>query len=175
MRTLAKTKKVKTYGAVGKHFNNKMSTLKKTMDKEIRKEMIKIGETTVKKIVKYIDKNWYKVYDPEDYKRTGSLKDAVRYTIDSKKKLRIYFDRRYFQTKKVNNGQGWQPHRGFDGQVFIDGLIDFINEGGNGGSPNNPRRLEDGIDFIGYAEKVINEYLDKEVERTINVIMKKYL
>ena len=165
----------KQYGEIGKHFNNKISTLEKMLDQELRKELINIGEKTVYKIQQYLDRNWYNTYSPIDYDRTGSLKNAVRYTLE-KNTIKIYFDKRYFVTKKVNNGSGWQPHRGFDGVTFISGLIDFLNDGtGHGGVDTNPRRFDGDIDIIGYAEKIVNQYLDKIVKQKINSIVKKYL
>lgn len=163
------------YGEIGKHFNNKLSTLNKMLNQEMKKILIDVGEKTVNKIREFLDQYWYDTYSPINYNRTGSLKNAVRYNIE-KDKVKIYFDRRYFSTKKINDGDGWQPHRGFDGETFINGLIDFLNDGtGNGGVITNPRRNDGNLDIIGYAEKYINQYMNNIVNRKIDIIIKKYL
>lgn len=163
------------YNKMGKHFNNKIKTLEKMLNQELTKELIIIGENTVNKIKEFLEQYWYNTYSPIDYDRTGSLKNSVRYTIDNNK-IKIYFDRRYFSTKIVNNGIGWQPHRGFDGETFIDGLIDFLDDGtGNGGVFTNPRKNDGNLDIIGYAEKIINQYVQSLVDKKIKIIVKKYL
>lgn len=165
----------KQYGEIGKHFNNKLKTLDKMLDQEMRRILEDIGEKTVNKIREFLDQYWYNTYSPIDYDRTGSLRNAVRYTIE-KNKIKIYFDRRYFSTKKVNDGLGWQPHRGFDGETFINGLIDFLDDGtGNGGVRTNPRRNDGNLDIIGYAEKYINQYMNNIADKKINAMIKKYL
>ena len=166
---------VKNYNNLAKNINNKISKLEKKMEKEILIELIKTAEETVEKLKLFLDKNWYNTYYPVDYKRTYSLKKSIRYTL-KKNKIKIYFDKRYFVTREENNGEGWQPHRGFDGQIFITGLIDFLNDGtGNGGVKTNPRRFDGNIDILGYAEEIINDYLDNIVNKKIKIIMKKYL
>ena len=165
----------RVYGDVGKHFNNKISTLEKMLDKEVREELINVGEETVNKLKQFLDKYWYDTYSPTDYKRTYSLRNSIRYTI-KKNKVLVYFDRRYFSTKTYNDGNGWQPHRGFDDNIFIKGLIDFLDDGtGGGGISTNPRKFDGNLDIIGYSEKIINQYLETLVNKKIKIIMKKYL
>jgi hypothetical protein len=158
-----------------KYCNNRLKTLQQNMENEIWRELEDIGNNTVEKIQKYLDENWYNQYDPKDYERTYKLKNAVKYTIEKNgKRIKIYFDRRTLRGKRVNNGEGWQVHRGFDGEDFIDGLIDFINGDVTGGVVNNPRR-NDSVDVIDYAERVVNEYVQQLADRKIQAIVNKYL
>lgn len=164
----------KIIDSIAKSINNKLEILKKKMDEEMLKQLTKIAEDVVKKVRRYIIDNWYNTYKPMSYKRTLGLRDSLRYTIRDKK-IQIYFDRRLFSKAKVNDGKGWQPHIGFDGNVFIDGLIDFLNDGGDGGVITNPRRNDGGIDFLGEAEKIINEYANRLAKKKMKMIMDKYL
>lgn len=164
----------KTIDSIAKSINNKLNSLKNKIDEIMLKQLVKVAEDTIKKVRSYIINEWYNKYTPEDYKRTLGLSDSLRYTIKNKK-IHIYFDRRYFPTRKVNNGIGWQPHRDFDGNLFIDGLIDFINDGGNGGIHTNPRRNDGGIDFLSEAENIINDYADRLAKKQIKIVVDKYL
>lgn len=166
------TNNVKSFS---KYINNTLSTLENALNKEIRDILIDVGDETVDKIRKYLQENWYDTYDPTSYIRTMSLMDAVRYRIE-KNKVYVYFDRRYFSTRRVNDGNGWQPHRGFDGVEFIDGLIDWIEDGtGGGGTIKNPRKYDGGIGVLDYAEKEINQYINTKVDKKIKVILNRYL
>lgn len=171
--------KVKSFGAVGKHLNNKIENLDKKMSKKMKNEMIKIGEKVVKDIQKYIQKEWYNKYvgfegerKPTDYTRTYSLKEAVRYNIDSKNKMRVYFDRRFFKTYISKNGE-WSPHRSFDGELFIDGLIDFLSgTEAMRGSKRNPRWGDRGIDLVERANQIATDYANEIIDRRLRIIIK---
>ena len=167
--------KSKKASDVGKYFNGKLSSLNKRLSKSITKELLKIGDDIVGKTQKYIDAEWYDTYDPKSYIRTYDFRNAIRYTV-SDNKLRIYFDRRRFSTSIVNNGVGWQPHRGFDGEVFVTGLIDFIADGSvSGGTHKNPRYNDGNIGLIEYVENEVNNYVDKLIKYNMKTWIKKYL
>lgn len=154
----------------GRFFNNRIKTLENQwsdeLNRQIRDKLIIIGEKTVQDIQKYLQKEWYDKYKPKEYDRTYSLKRAVRYTIIDNKSIKIYFDRRRFGLATVNGGVGWQPHRGFDGVKFVDGLIDFIADGiPIDGSKKNPR-YNDKINYGKY--ECLTDYMQERVNKYIN-------
>lgn len=152
-----------------KWFNNRMATLEKMITSQTQTILVEIAEETVEKMRDYLQTHWYDTYNPLEYDRTGDLKDAIRYTIDGRT-INIYFDRR--RIRAIKRKGTWSAHMGFDGVSFIEGLINWIDEGGNGGlSP----RTDDGIDLLGYAEQKINKAINKKATKRINVIIKQTL
>ena len=158
-----------------KYVNNKIKTLEKAINKEIQKVLLEVGDMSVDLIRKYLAKEWYGTYNPKSYERTYDLLESARYTIKGNKVI-VYLDRRLFGTPIVNNGKGWQPHRGFDGEDFVTGLIEWIDSGiGDGGSIKNPRRYDGGIEFVDYVQNEINEYISRVVDRKISAVIKSHL
>ena len=80
---------------------------------------------------------------------------------------------RKFHTAEVNEGKGWQPHRGFDGVNFTWGLIDWIENGGNGGVLSNPRRDDGGIHMIENTQQWLDEYMDEQTKEIVNAVIRK--
>lgn len=152
----------KTYG--------KINRIKKNIDKEINKQLEILGQETVNKIKEYI-KIWYNSYDPINYNRTESLLNSIVYTVKNRQ-VRVKFDLRKLNTKKINDGEGWQPHRGFDGVTFTYGLIEWLENGGTGGITTNPRRYDGGIHMLSETEKWLDKYLDKKAKEIIKVVLR---
>ena len=171
--------KTKTSKDVGKYLNNNIKSLKKKVDKELRYELKEIGDKVVEDIQKYIISEWYDKYigpngerEPINYTRTYSLTNAIRYNIDSKNKMRVYFDRRFFKTYISKIGE-WNPHRSFDGEVFIEGLIDFLSgTEAMKGSKWNPRRGDRGIDLVEKANQVATDYANTLISKKLSIIVK---
>lgn len=161
----------KKFEELYKYANSKIGKMKKKLDNEIEKELHNLGKETVKKIKEYIN-YWYSSYQPEDYDRTYDLFNSVSYSVKNKT-VKIFFDMRKFHTANVNGGVGWQPHKGFDGEKFTWGLIDWIENGDyNGGSEYNPRRYDGGIHMIENTKKWINEYLEKRSKEIVRVVFR---
>ena len=151
----------------------RINQINKDMEKEIKEKLDELGQKTVEKLQSYIREDWYGTYKkPKDYDRNEDLIDSIRYTVKGHK-VRVIFDMRKFHTGKVNDGKGWQPHRGFKGIEFTYGLINWIENGGNGGVLSNPRRDDGGIHMIKNTEDWLDEYLDKETRNIIYAVIRK--
>lgn len=155
-----------------KWINNKLKTTQRLLEQESKAILIEIAEETVGKMKDYIMREWYDTYEPSSYQRTYQLVDAVRYTIRGNT-INIYFDRRLIRASKADEDEYWNHHMGFDGIDFTIGLIEYVNDGGNGGL--SPRGNQPGIDVIGYAEQEINRLINQKAVKRINAIIKQTL
>lgn len=158
------------YSSIENYTKGKINRLKRDIEVKIDEELDKFGRDITNKLKEYVSK-WYNSYDPLDYQRTNDLINSITYTIKNKR-VEVKFDMRKFHTGKVNNGKGWQPHRGFDGIKFTWGLIDWIENGGNGGIKTNPRKYDGGIHMIEDTEKWLQDYIDKEVQKIIKIVIR---
>ena len=165
--------------ALNKYIHGKMGKINKKTEEKINKALHGLGEETCKKITAYLSQDWYS-HGHKDYTRTAGLRESVTYAV-SGHTVRVYFDLRVLRGKMVNNGKGWQPHRSFSipngdgtytaGVDFTEGLISWIEEGGEG-SPKNPYYGHSGVHMIERTREWLNSYLDKETRKIIGEILK---
>ena len=161
--------------SVIKQFHNlttgRINRMNKEVNREIDKRLHELGQAMVEKLKDYTQQ-WYSSYSPQDYERTGDLINSITYSVKGRT-VRVIFDMRKFHTAKVNDGEGWQPHRGFDGIEFTYGLIDWIENGGNGGVLSNPRRDDGGIHMIENTQQWLDEYMDEQTKEIVNAVIRK--
>jgi len=156
--------------------NARLKTIEANMQSEIKIILMETGNEAVKKINSFIS-DWYDKYtydesDPNHYKRTNQLRNCARYSITGNT-VRVYMDMSRLRASAQNEGKGWQAHRSFDGEDFTYGLIDFLENGGEGkGSRRNPRRNDFGIHFLEQTQDWVNDYVAKEIDRKLRVLVR---
>jgi hypothetical protein len=141
--------------------------IQKLLDKSIMEILHKVGQDTVNKLKVYVNQYWYSRYSPEDYQRTYSFLESVSYEV-KKNVVTIKFDTEKFAHATTN---GWGQHRGFDGDDFNEGLIEFIETGsfssGKTGSLSNPRIGSNGSRAIEKTRTWLNKHLSDEVKKQV--------
>lgn len=155
---------------VSDYVNGKINNLTKQTQTAVKNQLNKIGKDTVDKLKEYTKKYWYSNYTPSDYQRTYSFLNTIRYRIfPSIPRVAIFYDFRLLD--HAVNKDGWGTHVGFDGKQFNEGLVQFIENGtfysGNKGA--SPRAGKGGSGAIEKTEKWLEEYLDKEVKRRLEL------
>ena len=150
--------------------NNKIKGIDDSIRTQIKEELNSLGQEIVDKLRTYTQE-WYDTYSPIDYQRSYDVLDSISYNV-SGYDLRVIFDMRKIRGATLNDKKGWQQHRGFDGVDFTWGLINFIENGGNGGIASNPRRNDGGIHMIEKTQKWIDEYLKKRTKEIIRVALR---
>ena len=108
-----------------------------------------------------IKDEWYSSYSPLDYERTEQFLESVVCRIDeSNLTITVGYDARYIKSE-TRFGE-WNVHRGFDYKDFRLGLVDFIENGGDGGL--SPRKGHDGINAIQQTMDFIQDEINKETD-----------
>lgn len=152
----SKFKKSKSIVDIGKKADEAMRRYIIKRLKELRKD-------SIRKMREIIMDEWYNSYTPLSYDRTEQLLESVVCHVDeSNLTIKVGYDARYLKSKTVDGN--WNIHRGFDGVDFRVGLIDFIENGGDGGL--SPRNKDGGINAI---EQTIN-FLQEEINKETNNI-----
>lgn len=157
---------------IEQYLNSISRHLRDDIDEQIRLILLDTGNKAVEKINKFIN-DWYGDYTPKNYQRTDCLRNCARFSITGKHSIKVYMDMRRLKSSTENNGKGWQAHRGFNGEDFTYGLIDFLENGGKGvGSTHNPRRYDFGIQFLAQTQKFIDDYIAEQVDTRIKAFIK---
>ena len=163
-----------------KKFNKYMISRQKEMEKLLTKDISDIVEQvardTVKKIKVFIRQYWYNKYTPQNYERTDSLYNSVKYEVDGTD-IYIYFDLDSAK-RKEGDSESWGSYTDFKDNPSFEGdfwmnMIEYIDTGYfpvGIGSLTNPR-LGHGINFIEKTENWLNKYLRNKVNREIEIFI----
>lgn len=152
-------------GNLSKRLNSFCDNLADRIEDATQEVLIEAAESTIAAIQDYLDRNWYNDYTPKSYERTYEIRDLIHYTIKNNY-IYIRYDTRKFHTArsftygKHGGYTQWTPHRGFDGERFVGALIEWVDQGGDGGSIHNPRRDDGGIDYLEYGREYLEDYIN---------------
>lgn len=155
---------------VSDYINSEFDKLVKQSQKSVKDELNKIGKETVAKLKEYTKKYWYDNYSPSDYQRTYSFLKTIKYRIfPATPRVAIFYDFRLLEHSV--NKDGWGAHVGFNGKYFNEGLVEFIENGNfySGNKGLSPRAGKGGSGAIEKTEKWLQEYLDEEVKRRLEL------
>ncbi len=114
-----------------------------------------------------VNERWYDSYTPKSYQRTMELLDSITCEITHNGTaidIRCGFDMSLIHAKQAIdnatidnagiNRLTWNNHMSFDGEPFIEGLIELVEHGFDGkGSSLNPRRWHTGTHAVEDAQK----------------------
>ena len=130
-----------------------------------------IAKETEEYLKIYVETLWYGDHFPDRYQRTFQFLNSItKSEIEmkgNKMNVAIYFDTSKITPNFLGNGE-WNQHMGFNGQPFVDGLIETIENGNP--SPYSPSYARGGIGML----KETSKWLEKELPRIAKRVFEKY-
>lgn len=122
----------------------------KNLINEILKDCLKeIALEAGKELQQYVQKEWYEAHSPEMYKRTYQLLNSITNTDIRQKgsgfEIEVGFDKSSIIPNFLG-GDLWNEHMSFNGEPFVSGLIETIEEGNL--SPYSPPYARNGIHML---------------------------
>lgn len=144
----------------------KLNEISDKLDFDKDKALTLIMNRGKQELERYVQVYWYDKYTKrKNYIPTGDFLRCVKARRKSEDEIEVYYD-----SSELNPSYGgideWNSHMGFDYSPFAgDGLLQMLEFGMNGGSPNNPRFGDNGAQglkrlrafFLTYVHKAIAE------------------
>jgi hypothetical protein len=123
--------------------------LKSYIENILKQCLEKIALETAKELQKHVQTDWYEAHSPQFYDRTYQLLNSITNSnIEQKGNkfiVSVYFDHTMITPNFLDN-DGFNEHMGFDGEPFVEGLIETIEEGNL--SHYSPSYARNGIDMV---------------------------
>ena len=131
--------------------NNIIKQIDVQLNRKLVVAMDKVGETVMKNLEDYIQKNWYDAYSPTHYKRTYEFIRSITKTdakfINGVCTVEVYFDEDKIKANYTNDGT-WNQHASIHGEVVSNAIVEWIEYGNNPNRKTTAIYSYDGIHMI---------------------------